>query len=137
MMIMSTWKLVEDSIYKTYMNLTSLTNAFDQSLLGSRSIIIVDQSVNYRGGGAQQNGSVFGLHPAAPGLILHVPENNSMLQRFIDGPAQNTGQRLDNINQTHLVLARGKLVLQKSVYYTSKTQKKQQLSFNNNALQCK
>ena len=53
-------------------------------------------------------------HPAALGLILHVPEsNNLMFQRFIDGPAKNSGPRLDNVNQTHLVLASGKLVLQK------------------------
>ena len=28
-----------------------------------------------------------------------------MLQRFIDGPAKNSGQRLDNVNRTHLGLA--------------------------------
>ena len=39
-----------------------------------------------------------------------------MLQRFIDGPAQNSGQRLDNVNQTLLVLASGKLVLRKKTY---------------------
>ena len=33
--------------------------------------------------------------------------------RFIDGTALSSGQRLDNVNQTHLVLANGKLVLQK------------------------
>ena len=37
-----------------------------------------------------------------------------MLLRFIYGIAWNSGQRLDNVNGTHLVLARGKLVLQKS-----------------------
>ena len=57
--------------------------------------------------------SVLSLHPAAPGSILRIPESfsenlgrsNSMLQRFIDGPAHNIGQRLDNVNQNHLVLA--------------------------------
>ena len=33
-----------------------------------------------------------------------------MLLRFIDGTAYNSGQRLDNVNQAHLVLAGGKLV---------------------------
>ena len=53
--------------------------------------------------------SVLTLHPAAPGQILSVPpkmsenlgRNNSMLQRSIDGPALNSGQRLDNINRTY------------------------------------
>ena len=56
--------------------------------------------------------SVLASHPAAMGSILHVPKNNSMMQRFIDSPAENRGQRLDNGNRTHLVLASGKLVLQ-------------------------
>ena len=34
-----------------------------------------------------------------------------MLLIFIDGTAQNSGQRFDNVNQTHLVLASCKLVL--------------------------
>ena len=29
-----------------------------------------------------------------------------MLQRFIDGPDQNSAQRRDNVNRTHPVLAR-------------------------------
>ena len=37
-----------------------------------------------------------------------------MLLRFINGTAQSSGQRLDNVNQTHLVLASGKLVLPKN-----------------------
>ena len=36
-----------------------------------------------------------------------------MLLRFIEGTAYNTGQRLDNVNQTHLVVSCGMLVLQK------------------------
>ena len=35
-----------------------------------------------------------------------------MLLRFIDGTGYNIGQRNDNVNQTHLVLAGGKLELQ-------------------------
>ena len=37
-----------------------------------------------------------------------------MLFRLIDGTAKNNGQRLDNVNQNYLVLATGKLELQKS-----------------------
>ena len=35
-----------------------------------------------------------------------------MLLRFIDGNTKNSRQRLDNVSQTHLALASGKLVLQ-------------------------
>ena len=35
---------------------------------------------------------------------------------FIDGNAQNSGHRLDNDNQTHLVLASCKLVIEKTYY---------------------
>ena len=35
-----------------------------------------------------------------------------MLLRFIDGTGYNIGQRNDNVNQTHLVLAGGKIELQ-------------------------
>ena len=37
-----------------------------------------------------------------------------MLLRFIDGTAKNNGQRLDNVHRTHLLLAKGKLALQKN-----------------------
>ena len=36
-----------------------------------------------------------------------------MLLSFIEGSTSNSGQRLENVNGTHLVLASGKLVLQK------------------------
>ena len=62
-------------------------------------------------------------HPEAPGSIFDVPPKNyvknslgnmkSMMQRCIDG-WEASGQRLDNVKRTHLVLASGKLVLQKS-----------------------
>ena len=43
------------------------------------------------------------------------------LLRLIDGTAENTGQRLDNVNRTHLVLASGKLVVQKNyIFYFMK-----------------
>ena len=38
-----------------------------------------------------------------------------MLLRFIDGTAQNSGQRLHHVIGAHLVLASGKLVLQKRI----------------------
>ena len=41
-----------------------------------------------------------------------------MVQRFNDGPAWNSGQRLDDVIRTHLVLASGKLVLQKMVLHS-------------------
>ena len=50
--------------------------------------------------------SVTALHPPAPGSLL------LMLLRLIDGTACDSGQRLENVNQTHLVLVSGKLVLQ-------------------------
>ena len=43
-----------------------------------------------------------------------------MLLRLIDGTAYNSGQRLDNVDRTHLVLVSGKLGLQK---YLSKMAK--------------
>ena len=64
--------------------------------------------------------SVLDSHLVALDSILRVPNNNSMLQRFIEGPALNSGQRLDNVNQTHLVLASGKLVLYKKVLQAAK-----------------
>ena len=54
------------------------------------------------------------LHPVALGLILGFPKNFFlMLLRFIDGTAKASGQKLDNVNRTHLVLAIGKLVLKR------------------------
>ena len=54
------------------------------------------------------------LTPAAQGSILKVPRIFLlMLLRFIDGTAENSGQRLEHVNLTHLGLAGGKLVLQK------------------------
>ena len=38
-----------------------------------------------------------------------------MLLKFIDATAKNNGQRFDNVNQTYLVPASGKVVLQKLV----------------------
>ena len=57
--------------------------------------------------------------PAAPGLIPSIPQNFTEenivnvaevnQQRCIE----ESGQRLENVDQTHLVLASGMLVLQK------------------------
>ena len=52
--------------------------------------------------------SVLALHPATPASILGSPNFFLLILLFID-----RGQRLDNVNRTHLVLASGKLVLQK------------------------
>ena len=38
-----------------------------------------------------------------------------MLLRFINGIAQNSGQMLDNVNLTYLVLASGKLALPENI----------------------
>ena len=40
-----------------------------------------------------------------------------MLVRFVDGTAKNSRHKLDNYNPTYLVLASGKLVLQKNSYW--------------------
>ena len=48
--------------------------------------------------------SILASDPAAPGLILrkrfyeNLARNNWIFQRFIDGPAKNSGQRLNNVN---------------------------------------
>ena len=39
LLIKRTWKIVEANIYKTYINLTNLTDALDQSALASRSSV--------------------------------------------------------------------------------------------------
>ena len=65
-------------------------------------------------GAAQHRGSILASNPAAPGLILDVPRNFLlMLLRLKDSNAQDSGQRLDNVNPTRLRLASGKLVLHK------------------------
>ena len=51
-------------------------------------------------------------HPAAPGSILGVTKNVSL---DVEGVALNSGHRLDNVNQTHLVRASGMRVLQKEL----------------------
>ena len=60
-------------------------------------------------------GKILVSHSAAPGFDSRCSQEYFllMLLRFIDGIAQNSGQRLDNVNRAHLVLASGKLVLQK------------------------
>ena len=86
------------------------------------------------GGTAKHRGRVCASHPAAPGLIPGVPEvcsqkffregkivlmkKLSMLPRLINSTAASrSGQeRLNYIDWTHLVLASGKLVLQKNFF---------------------
>ena len=82
-------------------------------------------------GAAQHSGSVRAsgaTDPAAPGLNPGVPkkfseEKLSMLLRLIDSAAAQSSvqQRLDNVNQTHLVQASGKLVLQKREWTKKET----------------
>ena len=64
--------------------------------------------------------SILASHPAAPGSNPSIPKRFSdeilKLLRLIDGTAKNSDQRLDNVYQIHLVLASGKLVLQKKFY---------------------
>ena len=40
-----------------------------------------------------------------------------MLLRFIDGTAWNSGQMLDNVNRTQLVLAFGQLIRHKNLFF--------------------
>ena len=56
--------------------------------------------------------------PAAPGSILRVPEIISEMTKFVAATEVNqqrcleeSGQWLENVDCTHLVLASGKLVL--------------------------
>ena len=58
--------------------------------------------------------SILASHPTALGSILRIPKNKLMLQRDLMALLKNSEQRLDNVNRTHLVLASGKLVLQKN-----------------------
>ena len=59
--------------------------------------------------------SILASLPAAPGSILGIPKNFSLDAAESDSTGCNSGQRLDNVNLTHLVLASGKLVLPKSM----------------------
>ena len=63
---------------------------------------------------------ILASHPAALGSNPSIPKRFSeeilKLLRLIDGTAKSSDQRLD---QTHLVLASGKLVLQKSFTFKS------------------
>ena len=75
-------------------------------------------------GSTLHSGSVRAEHPAAPGSILGIPKkisklklsrenNNSMLSRYFDDPAERQEDRGLMMSNKHLVLASGKLVLQK------------------------
>ena len=52
-----------------------------------------------------------GLNPSIPKIFL---EEIYKLLGLINDTAWNSGQRIDNVDQTHLVQASGKLVLQKN-----------------------
>ena len=66
---------------------------------------------------AKHSGSIRASHPAAPGSIFCVLKKISLgkINLMLQGRPclEASGQRLDNVNQIHLVLASGKLVLQK------------------------
>ena len=60
--------------------------------------------------------SILASHPAATGSNQSIfSEEILKLLRFIDGTALKIGRGLDSADQTHLVLASGKLVLQKNI----------------------
>ena len=48
-----------------------------------------------------------------PAFPIFFSDEFLMLLSLTDGTVLKSGQRLDNVDQTHLVLASGKLVLQK------------------------
>ena len=59
-------------------------------------------------GAVWRRGSILASHPAAPGSFLAVPRIVFlMLRKVIDGTTYNSGQRSDDVNRTHLVLASG------------------------------
>ena len=71
------------------------------------------------------NFTIGGLHSTEVAYLLFTQKSRArfmaypiiylmMLFRLIDGTVKNNGQRLDNVNQNYLVLATGKLELQKS-----------------------
>ena len=52
--------------------------------------------------------SILALHPVAPGLILVAPKSFNLM--LINNNALNGGQRLENVKQSHLLLASGWLM---------------------------
>ena len=74
----------------------------------------------FKGGSITQWLAYLLLDPSTPGLILSAPEFFSE-EKTVDVAEiyqrhyfDESGQWLENVDQTHLVLARGELVLQKS-----------------------
>ena len=55
--------------------------------------------------------SILASRSSALGSILSVPKNLFDLHCSIGGTAQNSGQRLDSVNGTHLVLVASTLIL--------------------------
>ena len=71
----------------------------------------------YTKGGAQHRGSILASHPAArvqfltfPKIYLDVADTYPL--HWLEG----SGQKLENVEQTHLVQGSDKLVLQKRMY---------------------
>ena len=71
------------------------------------------KKVNNVGGAAEYRGSVRASHPAAPSSIISVSKKISQKTLIQCYQVVLSGQRLDNIKRTHIVLASGTLVLQK------------------------
>ena len=74
-----------------------------------------------REGAAEHRGSILASHHAAPGSIPGIPKKIqrkklSMLLRLINAWLEESGQRLENLDRTYLVLASGKLVLQQMAW---------------------
>ena len=59
-------------------------------------------------------GGILASHTAAPGSILGVPD---VAEAYWRGWLEESGQRLENIDRTYLVLASGKLAIQKTLFW--------------------
>ena len=64
-------------------------------------------------GAAQQRGSVLASHPTAPGLIPSIPKIINVAKVNQWRYLEESGQWLEHVDQTHLVLDSGKPVQQK------------------------
>ena len=66
-------------------------------------------------GAARHRGRILASHKAPPGLILGIPKNYfDVAEIYQCRWLEESGQRLENVDRTHLVLASGKLVLKKT-----------------------
>ena len=71
------------------------------------------------GGGAYHRGCILASHPAAPGLIFGIPKKIfNVAETYQQRWSEESGQNIDNVDQTHLELAGGKLALQRRFRFT-------------------